>query len=288
MSINKGFIEIDGFKLHYSIEGQGFPALVIGSALYYPRTFSQKLRSKLQMIFVDHRGFSSSSAPIDPTAYTLDTLVEDIESIRKHLNVERMIIIGHSGHGYMAQAYAKKYPSHISHLVMIATGPNQSIESHQAAEQYLQDSVCPERKAQLAKDLESLSEELTKYPDKRFITFCLKLGARSWFDYTFDATPLWKDVYVHMSIIDHFWGVVFRDIDIAKDVKKVTMPTLLALGRYDYLVAPPHTWNTIRSLFPNLTIRIFEQSSHTPQYEQATDFDRELLEWLMKENVITL
>jgi proline iminopeptidase len=232
------------------------------------------------MIFVDHRGFVPSSKPIDPTAYTLDTIVEDIEAIIKHLNVGKMVIIGHSGHGYMAQAYAKKYPQHVSHLVMIATGPKQSLESHQAAEQYLQDSVCPERKAQLAKDLENLPEELAKYPDKRFITFCLKLGARSWFDYTFKATPLWQDVYVNMPIIDHFWGTIFRDIDVTKDIKKLTMPTLIALGRYDYLVAPPYTWNTIRPQFPNLTVRIFERSSHTPQYEQSHEFNRELLLWL--------
>ena len=72
-------IDIDDYQLHYSIEGTGMPALVIGSALYYPRTFSENLRTYLQLIFVDHRGFVPSPQNIDVTTYTLDTLVEDIE-----------------------------------------------------------------------------------------------------------------------------------------------------------------------------------------------------------------
>ncbi len=47
MASSSGIIEIDGFKLRYAIEGSGKPALVIGSAIYYPRTFSQNLRNHL-------------------------------------------------------------------------------------------------------------------------------------------------------------------------------------------------------------------------------------------------
>lgn len=277
---NKGVITIDGFNLHYIIEGSGIPALVIGSALYYPRTFSKYVRTKLQMIFVDHRGFAHSDKDFDPDRFTLDTLVEDIQVIRARLGIERMIVIGHSAHGYMAQAYAKKYPQHVSHLVIIGMGPDQSTRAHQLAQQYLDDSVCPERKAYLAKQIEDLDEQLAQDPQRRFITLCLKLGARSWFDYQFDASPLWKDVYVNMPVIDRFWGMIFRDIDIAEDIDRLTMPVLLALGRYDYLVAPPYTWNPLRGQFKQLLVRIFERSSHTPQYEQPADFDRELLEWL--------
>lgn len=277
---NKGIITIDGFDLHYTIEGSGIPALIIGSALYYPRTFSKYLRTKLQMIFIDHRGFAHAHSGFDASRFTLDTLVDDIQAIRAHLGVERMIVIGHSAHGYMAQAYAKKYPQHVSHVVIIGMGPDQSAHAHQLAQQYLDDSVCPERKAYLAKQTEDLEEQLAQDPQRRFITLCLKLGARSWFDYQFDASPLWKDVYVNMPVIDHFWGTVFRDIDITKDIDELTMPILLALGRYDYLVAPPYAWNTLRMQFKNMLVRIFERSGHTPHYEQPADFDRELLKWL--------
>lgn len=273
----RGTVDKEGFKLHYSIEGTGQPTLIIGSALYYARTFSQSLRKHLQLVFIDHRGFVRSPGPIDVTTYTLDTIVEDIETVRKHLNLERMILIGHSGHAYMAQAYAKKYPQHVTHLVLIAVGPDQSAASHAAAEQYFSASVCPERKAYLEEQLKDLPEALAADPDRRFITFCLKLGARSWYDYRFDAAHLWEDVYTNMPIIDHYWGAVFRDIDITQDIDKLSMPITLMLGKFDYLVAPFYTWDPLRAKFKNLTVRIFEQSSHTPQFEQPEEFDHELL-----------
>jgi proline iminopeptidase len=52
------------------------------------------------------------------------------------------------------------------------------------------------------------------------------------------------------------------------------------LGRYDFLLAPPSAWDPVKDKFRDLTIRIFEQSGHTPQYEEAALFDTVLLEWL--------
>lgn len=271
------FITIDGFNLNYSIEGKGIPTLVIGSSIYYPRTFSENLRQPLQLIFIDHRGFVPSPKDADVTSFTLDTLVEDIEKIRHHMNIEKCVIIGHSGHAYMAQAYAKKYPHRVLHLVIIAAGPDQSPASHAAAEQYFNDSVCPERKAYLEKQLENLPQLLAADPEHRFITFCLKLGARSWYDYRFDAAPLWEGVYTNMPIIDHYWGNIFRDIDVTQDLHKLSMPVFLMLGRYDYLVAPFYSWYPLSTACKNLTIRVFEQSGHTPQLEEPEAFDRELL-----------
>lgn len=279
-----GTIQSDGFALGYRIEGTGKNALVIGSSLYYPRTFSQNIGKHLRMIFMDHRGFATGPDFVDTSAFALDLLLDDVERVRQELGLGQVIIIGHSGHGYMALEYAKKYPQHVSHVVLIGMGPNQSSASHAAAEQYLQDSVCPERKAFLQENLNHLAQDIAASPEKRFITFCLRLGARSWYNYTFDATPLWKDVTVNMQMFDYVWGKVFGEIDITRGLDNFDKPVFLGLGRYDFLVAPPCSWNPIRSKFKNFTIRIFEKSSHTPQYEEPELFDAELLQWLEKQS----
>src|SRR4029079_8189161 len=103
------------------------------------------------------------------------------------------------------------------------------------------------------------SQEIQADPDNRFITFCLRLGARSWYDYKFDASPLWKDVKVNMQIIDYLWGEVFRDIDITKGLETFDKPVFLGLGQFDFLVAPFYTWNPIAKKFKNFTIRLFEK-----------------------------
>lgn len=278
-----GTVDRDGYTLQYCIEGEGMTALVIGSALYYPRTFSQNLRNHFKLIFIDHRGFAQGPETRDVSKITLDLLLEDIEYMRKQLKLERFVIIGHSGHGYMALEYAKKYSHYVSHVVLIGMGPDQSSASHQAADRYFQESVCPGRKAVLEENLVRLPHELQMFPEKRFITFCIRLGARSWYDFNFDAAYLWQDVQVKMPIIDHVWGTLFRDIDITKGLDKLNIPVFLALGKFDFLVAPFYTWETLRPKFKNLTVKLFEKSGHTPQLEEAELFDQELLWWLSLE-----
>ncbi len=49
---SKGYIEVDGTKLNYLVEGKGLPCLVIGSSIYYPRTFDKELRDHIKFYFV--------------------------------------------------------------------------------------------------------------------------------------------------------------------------------------------------------------------------------------------
>ncbi|RDI55147.1 alpha/beta hydrolase [Microvirga subterranea] len=276
----RGTIRSGAFELAYSVEGSGPPAIVIGSAVYYPRVFSAALRQSLRLVFLDHRGFAKASGDVPVADYALDLVLDDIERARRHLGLGKVVIVGHSGHGYMALEYAKRHPDHVSHVVMIATGPSHSPAHMQALERHWQESVCPERKERLARDLALLPAEIEAAPEKRFVAYCVRMGARSWYDHTFDGAPLWEGVHVNMPAFDHLWGEVFRDIDIAKGLDGLDVPVLLALGRSDYLVAPYETWEPYRERFRDLTVRVFEKSGHTPQFEESELFDAELLRWL--------
>jgi proline iminopeptidase len=278
----RGHVYSSGFKLQYIVEGNGTPTIVVGSSLYYSRTFSNNLRNSLKLVFVDHRGFSPPYDCKDISQYQLDTLVDDIELVRKELGFDKIIVIGHSGHAFMALEYAKKYPANVSHVVMMCVGPNLSHEGHEAAQRYLNDSVCPERKAALAQNLTRLPQEIEAAPEKAFITYCLLMGPKSWFDYNYDATKLWEGVEVNMAMFDYVWGEVFRDIDITENLDKLQAPVFLALGRYDYLVPPPYMWEGVRDKFSNLTIRIFEKSSHAPQFANGTLLSYRVALWRLR------
>ncbi|MGO4573902.1 alpha/beta hydrolase [Microvirga sp. 2TAF3] len=276
----RGTFRSGSFDLQYSVEGHGKPAIVIGSAIYYPRTFSAELRRKLKLVFVDHRGFARSSEKAAMSEYTLDIILDDIERIREHLGLGEIAIVGHSGHGYMALEYAKKYPQHVSHAVLIGTGPSHSPAHAALTEQHWREAVCPERKAQFESDMQRLPAELAASPEKRFVTYCVRMGARSWYDHTFDASPLWENVHVNMEMFDFMWGEVFRDIDVTKGLADLDVPVFIAMGRFDYLVAPHASWEPFRPSFRDLTMRVFDRSGHTPQLEESSLFDTELLNWI--------
>jgi Predicted hydrolases or acyltransferases (alpha/beta hydrolase superfamily) len=282
--MHKGFVETDGFRLHYRIEGNGPSALVIGSSVYYPRSFSQKLRESLRLIFVDWRGFGELVASEISALPSFDDLLEDIEKVRQKLNLQKCIMIGHSAHGLLALEYAKKYPRHVSHVVMIGISPNLSPECLAMAERNWEESVWPERKAMLAERIREFpDEELVALPPaERFVKWNVRRAPQAWFDFRFDSSSLWQGVLPHMPLLDFFYGVALRNLDVTKGLESFDLPVLLALGRFDFIIAPGSLWDSIRPKFTSLTVKMFEHSGHSPQYEQPDLFDEELLRWLQE------
>jgi proline iminopeptidase len=278
---DRGTIPAGKFSLRYRIEGTGRPTVVIGSAIYYPRVFSQNLRKHRQLIFLDHRAFASSPGHVDKTEFALDKLVDDIERARRQLRLEKIAVIGHSGHAFLALEYAKKYAAHVSHVVLIGAAPDFGIGCTQAAEQYWQTAASPERKAALVESMQKMPESLLERlpATEQLVKSYVRIGPRAWYDFHFDASPLWAGVKLNAEGFTYLWNEVFRDIDITKGLSGFDRPVFLALGRYDFIVAPPSSWDQIRPLFRELTVRVFDRSGHTPPYEEPELFDAELLRW---------
>ena len=278
----EGTIPSGPFQLPYIIEGAGQPAIVIGSARYYQRAFSQGLRNHLRLLFTDHRGFAPSPGQVDRSEFELHKLIDDVEALRQRLGLGRVVVIGHSGHAYLALEYGKKYPEHTSHVVMIGIAPDMSQKSTALAEANYQaladsDRLAAERENTLAvrdEDLANLP------PDQVFVRGYVRNAARVWYDPRFDCTSLWQDVTVNMDMFRYVWGTVFAEIDITKGLEEFDRPVFLALGRYDFIVAPPSSWDPFRSKFKNLTVRLFDRSGHTPQFEEPQSFDEELVNWI--------
>jgi len=115
---------------------------------------------------------------------------------------------------------------------------------------------------------------------QRFIRNYVRHAARIWYDFNFDSSSLWSDVNVNMSIFEYIWGTLFKEINIAENLEILDKPVFLALGRYDFVVAPPESWNLLCPKFQNLSMHIFEYSGHSPFYEEPDLFDAKLLDWL--------
>lgn len=271
-------ISIDGFKLNYTIVGEGPTIMVIGSHLYYPRTFSPELYKQFQFVFLDHRGFAETLRPYSPPDFSLHNLINDIETVRKHLKIDRMLLLGHSGHGYIALEYAKKFPDSLSHLILIALSPEAGEKNITAANRYFEESVCPERKMLLQENLKKLESILQAKPEHAFISRMLAFGPMIWYKPDFDASFLWSGVKLIPEMFDEVWGKIFPSL-AANNLEAITCPIFLGLGRYDYW-NPPYLWETFRPHFNNLTLCVFEKSGHTPQYEEPTLFNEVLCDWI--------
>ena len=270
----------DGFTLGYQIVGEGDPLLIIGSHVFYPRVFSKDLRRTRQLIFVDHRGFAHADRAIEPRDCTLETIMDDLSALCCALNLTRVDVLGHSGHGYMALEFARCRPDLVRKTVVVATGPSHAPEHMAYGERIWKMLAAPERKLRLTRDLEVMQHRIESEPEQRFIWMCLGLAARSWFNPCFDATDLWQGVQVNTPVFDALWGGAFCNFDAAGALLALEQPPLICLGRHDYLVAPEETWLPLVPANNAPEFALFERSSHTPPLEEPELFNDVLQRYL--------
>ncbi|MCK1989139.1 alpha/beta hydrolase [Lysinibacillus fusiformis] len=269
----------DGFELHYCIKGQGKPILVVGSSVYYPRLFSENLSQHFQLIFLDHRGFVKPPRPLKQEDYTLEKNVDDIEQARQLLKLEHFIILGHSGHAFMAMAYANTYPQHVRKVILLNTATTNSQERQQQSLSFFDANASVARKKQFERDIAFLAQDLKKEPERRFVHMCIRMGAHSFYDYSFNATAMWEGVYTNMEVIDYLWGRAFAEQDLLQLTRSFPKPVFVGLGRYDFLVAPVSLWEAIEDTSQVKKV-IFEQSGHNPMFEEPELFDEQLISWI--------
>src|SRR6478736_2256941 len=59
-----------------------------------------ELAARRTLVLLDPRGTGASERPADPGAYELADYVADIETLRAHLGLERLDLLGHSHGGF--------------------------------------------------------------------------------------------------------------------------------------------------------------------------------------------
>lgn len=117
----------DGSKTFYKIYGKGEPLLIInggpGMNSNGFETVAKKLSEKYQTILYDQRGTGKSVLKeLNSETINMKLMAEDIESLRKHLHIEKWSILGHSFGGILAAHYATIYPETISKIIFSASG----------------------------------------------------------------------------------------------------------------------------------------------------------------------
>jgi len=115
-------VAVNGIKLAYVRRGKGTPLVLIHG---YPldhtswNEVASLLENNFDLILPDLRGFGQSTTVETP--YTISDMADDLASLLDHLEVEKAALAGHSMGGYVALAFAKKYPQRVSGLGLVSS-----------------------------------------------------------------------------------------------------------------------------------------------------------------------
>ncbi len=123
--MEEGFVDAQGVLIYYKIIGRGSPLMIVhggpGASHDYLLPYLLPLARTNQLIFIDERGSGRSEKLEDAAQYTVENMVEDVENVRQALHLGKIILLGHSYGGVLAQAYAFKYQQNLTHLILGGT-----------------------------------------------------------------------------------------------------------------------------------------------------------------------
>ncbi|SNR53499.1 alpha/beta fold hydrolase [Flavobacterium sp. ov086] len=134
MVLGNTFAQTEGFstnndssKTYYKTFGKGEPLLIInggpGMNSNGFESMAKTLAETQETIIYDQRGTGKSELKeLNSETISMKIMADDIESLRKHLNIKKWNILGHSFGGMLASYYATIYPNSINKLVLSSSG----------------------------------------------------------------------------------------------------------------------------------------------------------------------
>jgi len=239
-------LKLNDVTLHYRIEGEGPPLLLIhglGSDIRGWEFQEEELAKHFQLILVDQRGHGHSTGPgLD--AVPASVFAQDMVALLDHLGIEKTHVAGASMGGLIAQQFVLDFPERVNQLILICTAFKITEETV--------DEVFSWREAQVEGGDEAYFRTSTNscYP-KDFIE-----NNKELMDYLFNKENLLNPDGVMAA------GLGLVMFDATDRLQEITHPTLLLHGDLDK-VMNVNLAKEAHNMLPNSKLVIFEGCGHS-------------------------
>lgn len=291
------YMNIRGKKLYVETHGnpKNKPVLYLhggpGESCYdFSFHQAERLKDSLYVMMIDQRGVCRSEEITEDEAFGFHDLIEDCEELRKALQIEKWSVIGHSFGGYVALLYASIYPSSIEKIIFEGPTFDFALTSRallqktgKVLKKFGKEKVAEESLAYSSSN--ASSEELLEAYIR--LSNELEENRMEIYNYKEDVTDesLYSDeeweVFSNRSKI-HFdrlkvEGAVHTSL--LQKIKEIENPMLLIVGKYDAVTCEKQI-DTFNKDAQNGDYIVFEESGHTPHYEEADRFAEIVIQFL--------
>ena len=264
---------MNGTTLFHEVDGDGTPCLVLHGGLGVDHTLYRRtlgvLSPPLQLVYLDHRGNGRSGRPPLDTL-TIPQLADDAVALADHLGLDRVVVLGHSYGGFVAQELAIRHPDRVRALLLVCTTPGQ-LGAEEAEDETEPGPPPPPELAELMGSLPptdeglaaGLADMLRFYLHRRDVDEVRALTAGT----VHSAAALVRGFEVLAS-----WSAVDRLATIA-------CPTLVVAGRHDVFTSFPQAHRIARRI-PGARVEVLEHSGHYPWLDEPDAFSAVVHDWL--------
>jgi len=284
-------------ELYYEESGsrEGQPVVYLhggpgGQSSPYARRFFNP--AKFRIVLYDQRGAGKSRPFGELRDNNTWTLVDDLERLRRHLALGKMVLFGGSWGSTLALAYAEKYPDNVAGLILrgVFTATKAEIDHyyHGGVQPYFPREYAallaalpdPDRRPLPAYLHELLT---TSGPAERrryaaaWARYEIKVSGLNVSDADVEAEVRSSDPYA-FAVLENYYmanGCFLEEGQLLRDAAKIArVPTTIVNGRYD-VICPLVTAYRLHRALPRSKLVIAEEAGH---WMGEKPVERELLQ----------
>ncbi|MBO3097347.1 proline iminopeptidase-family hydrolase [Gelidibacter pelagius] len=245
---------------------------------------------EIEYIYYDQLDSYYSDKPNDSTLWTIEHSVDQVEQVRKALNLDKdnFYLFGQSWGGLLAMEYALKHQDHIKGLIianMMASVPEY--------EKYAAEVLGPQLPPEVHKEIKAMEDKedfqnprYTELVTQHYYTkHVLHLPLDEWPEFINRSfSHMNPNIYIYMQGYSEFGvtgNATLKGWDISDRLNELKVPTLMIGGKHDTMDPEYMEWMSTqvqngRSLTTN--------GAHLTQYDDADNFFNGLIKFIKDVN----
>jgi proline iminopeptidase len=239
----------------------------------------------IEFIYYDQLGCGLSDNPKDTTLWDLPRFVEEVEQVRKALNLNKdnFYLLGHSWGGILAMQYALKYQDNLKGLII-----SNMMSSCPAYGKYAQEVLAPlfdQKVLDTIRQIEKKGDFANpKYMQLLMPNFYAKhicrIPLEQWPEpMTRSFSKSNQSLYVTMQGPSEFGiGGNLTNWDVSKQLPQIKTPTLTIGGTYDTMDPEHMKWMSTQ--LPHGRFLLCPNGSHMSMYDDQKNYFPGLIQFI--------
>jgi proline iminopeptidase len=288
------FIRLEeGRVAEYDLVGEGAPLLWFeggpGLNASLGRTDVEALPAgRFAGYLIEPPGSGRSTPPPDPQGYGFRQQAMFYEEVRRALGLGPVTAFGHSWGGSVALAFAALFPEATIRCIAMDPFAGPAVaDSQEGRAEFEANTRRFATRPWFAEAMRTLETPAAQLPDDPIEAGAF--WAPMWPLYF--AEPGRTDVQPHIErlrekVTVNAWAMraaddwALAEIDLEPLLPMIACPTLLVVGKHDFICGPSHA-RFIASRLPGAVLAIIEDAGHIPSWESPRRFRDAVESWLV-------
>ncbi len=213
--------------------------------------------NKFTIYFYDQLGSYFSDSSDLENLWEIDRFVDEVETVRKSLDISELILLGHSWGGILAVHYAATYPENLKCMIL-SNSP------------YTSYGAVGYRYSLSKKIIKELKKELGRKPRSEEI----KERFEKIYRYGMDTIPeVFSRLERHYNTDTNIWKTEFfkqKKWSLEHVAKAIKVPTLIIGGEMDFV--DPNDFKSLATAIENSELVILPNAPHFPMWSHSESY----------------